>query len=98
MDESLAWRTGSALQVIWIVGIAIFRARQARQKGADYIGAASIRFMAPISLSAIVLLVANIAIWGEAWPYVVGLLALIATGFNAFVRLLMGTSPEPSRD
>ena len=100
MDESLAWRTGSALQVMWIIGIAAFRAKQARRKGADYIGAASIRFMAPITLSAMVLLIANTAIWGEAWPYVVGLLALIATGFNAFVRLLLGTgqASELGRD
>ena len=48
MDESLAWRTGSALQISWIFGIAVFRSRQARRKGADYIAAASPRFTGPI--------------------------------------------------
>ena len=47
--------------------------------------------MAPVMLVALVLLTANVVIWGAAWPYVVGVLALITTGFNAFVRLLLGT-------
>ncbi len=100
LDENVAWRTGSALQVFWIFGISIFRSRQARRKGADYVGSASVRFMAPVMLVALVLLTANIAIWGAAWPYVVGVLALITTGFNAFVRLLLGTrsNGELARD
>jgi hypothetical protein len=91
LDENVAWRTGSALQVLWIFGISIFRSRQARRMGADYVGSASVGFMAPVMLVALVVLTANIAIWGAAWPYVIGVLALITTGFNAFVRLLLGT-------
>jgi fatty acid desaturase len=76
---------------MWIFGISIFRSRQARRKGADYVGAASVRFMVPVMLVALVVLTANIAFLGAAWPYVVGVLALITTGFDAFVKLLLGT-------
>lgn len=56
--------------------------------------------MVPVMLVAFVVLTANIAFLGAAWPYVVGVLALITTGFNAFVKLLLGTrwSGDLARD
>ena len=90
LDDHAAWRIGSGLQVLWLIGITVFRTRQSRRTGAEYFKSA--RFAAPLGLPAMLLLIGNATMWGTSWPYVVGVLFLIAVGFSAFITLLLGVS------
>lgn len=90
LDPELAWRIGSGMQVVWFMGIPVFRFRQARRLGASFAEFFNLGMVVSLVLAIVTLLI-NAAILGAAWPYVVGVLIQLTTAFGMFVRLLLGS-------
>lgn len=95
VEPRSVWRAGSAALALWVVGIAVFRIRQARSQAVsainDVVGWQTAVWMS--SLGALQIL--NLAL-SEPWPYLVGVIGILVNGFVFFLRLLLG--PElPAR-
>jgi hypothetical protein len=97
IDPSLVWRVGSALQVVWTVGILIYRARQVSI--APLAGAAIRpgpgRLILQIAVSS--MLIANAVWFASSSVYVLGVLSGLVVAFMTFVDLLLESwNPVPT--
>lgn len=92
LSLKFTWHAASALLGIGFALVGAVRYRQFRGTGS----AISVQESATFVLVAVVvlLLVANAAALGAAWPYVVAVLANLGIGLGQFVRLLLGFRPD----
>jgi len=84
VPESITWRTGSVLILVWQLVFAAFRTRQFRAIG--------VRTRPPLWLvswvcSIVVLQAANVVL-GVSWLYLLGVFGILGNGFLFFIRLL----------
>jgi hypothetical protein len=93
LDSKIGWRIGSGLQVVWFVGIAIYRQRQAHRAGVNFFDKPGGRWMGPLLVVVIALQFLNVGWLGVFWPYMVGLIQQLAVGFWAIVLLILDTWP-----
>ncbi len=89
LEAEASWRIGSGTQCIWLLGISIYRSRQASIAGASSVVGIG-NFMFPIFITNLLGQLVNTAIVAEAWLYLVGVLFQVTVGFTAFTTLLLG--------
>ena len=90
VPTTISWRLCSGALLVWQVGIAVRRSRQFR------------RFTTPVAIpklmysgviATIVLQTVNLFL-GEPWPYILGVLVVLANGFTFFFVLLFWEAEE----
>ena len=93
LSAPVCWRLGSAAQVVWFVGIFVYRRRQALQAGAS-----DPAKLAPIWLVFIVVVgagqVVNAVYAALSWVYIVGVVFQLVLAFSAFTALLLDSRRE----
>ncbi len=85
-DETI-WRVGSFLMLSVAVFMAIYRYRQTIKIGSEFNLPLPMRIVALFMLA---ILLANVVLLETAWPYLVGVLVLLANAFVVFLVLLLG--------
>ena len=88
LDPVLFWKIGSGAQFAWLLGIVLYRKKEADKTGA------SLKMFYPwvnfiLYLPVLVLLLLNMAVLGAPWPYVIGVCLSLFTAVRTFVRLLL---------
>ncbi len=94
LSPTLAWRIGSAVQALWLLGIMGYRLKQASLMGASE--AVRGRGNIVLILSVVVLCsqIINAAFLGLSWIYIVGVVFQLVVGFSIFATLLLGSSRD----
>ena len=95
IDAGLGWKISGLLLTAWIVLASAFRVRQSRAESVPMPIPRGVLALAGI---AVVLQLYNLTGEGLAWPYLVGIVALLANGFSMFLLLLLGAQEEESGD
>jgi hypothetical protein len=88
-DPGLIWRIGTGMQAAWLVGIPIYRRRQAARVGATI--DAPLPIFVGLYVPTVALLLFNTAVLGASWPYVAGVAMQLFVAFTTFVGLLLGS-------
>ena len=94
VPRSTIWRIGSALLLVWQVGIFGHRTRQFR---ASALPAPVPRFVAAGAVFIVLLQALNLKLC-TSWPYLLGVFGMLVSGFSFFMVLLLGTHEEVRRD
>lgn len=89
--EHLVWKTGSVAIFCWIVGAVWFRARQSRKHG---VRQQIPKYILVFGSIALVLQIYNIAVLGEAWPYLFGITIILVNGFSVFLILVLAPTDD----
>ncbi len=92
LDRESTWRVGSAGLSAWFLIMPYVRYRQSRRMGTHYPIARGLLVVLPVIL---VLQIAN-TFYGVGWPYLVGILGILANGFLTFLALLFSKGEERS--
>ncbi|MEZ5558624.1 MAG: hypothetical protein R3E86_08805 [Pseudomonadales bacterium] len=85
------WSICGVLLVGWFVFATAFRVAQSRAAAVDL---PIPRPMLAFAVVASLLQIYNLFGGGSAWPYMIGVLALIANGFSMFLLLLLGPGTD----
>jgi len=76
------------LQLLWLIGISIYRIRQALVVGASS-AVEMMGVLAALLIVSFALQFANVAVYSNAWIYVIGVVFQLAVGFMVFATLLL---------
>lgn len=85
MGDASVWRACSAIFLVYIVGVGVYRWRQigtARRASPAVVAGGS------LFLAAVLLQLPNILVWGAAGPYLVLIVAYVLYAFSIFVALV----------
>ena len=91
IDQTLCWKSGSGALIAWTFGIAIYRYTQLKKVGVSATDMWSSRSISLLGVVTILLQILNVAVYGEAWLYLIGVLFHLTVAFGAFVRLLLAS-------
>ena len=89
-SESLTWKISGVFLAAWFVLASAYRIVQSR---AESVPLPIPRGVVLLAAVATLLLIYNLG-EGRAWPYLVGIVALLANGFSMFLLLLLGSREE----
>ena len=92
LDREAVWRVGSGCLTAWFIVLPYVRYRQSRDLGVEYPVARGIVMLLPLLL---ILEISN-TFYGAGWPYLVGILGILANGFATFLALLFSNSENDS--
>jgi hypothetical protein len=95
IDPGLGWKISGLLLTAWIVLASGFRVAQSR---AETVPMPIPRGVMVFAAVAVFLQLYNLTGEGRAWPYLVGVVALLANGFSMFLLLLLGSQDDESGD
>ena len=93
VEPPTLWRIGSATVLVWVLGIGVFRIRQARSHEVSALRDLAGWPTTVVSFLVTALQVLNLVL-AVPWPYLVGVIGILANGFIFFLRLLL--SPRAS--
>jgi hypothetical protein len=91
IDQTLCWKSASGALIAWTFGVAIYRYRQLKKVGVSAPEMWSSRSISLLGVVTILLQILNVAAYGEAWMYLIGVLFQLAVAFGTFVRLLLAS-------
>lgn len=90
IPPSVVWPLSSGILMVWQTGITIHRVRQLRATGSPF---PIPRLLFVWVTAALVLQVMNLFL-AKSWPYLLGVLAVLANAFTFFLVLLFGESGD----
>ena len=86
LSTSEVWKVSSAALACWIVGAIYFRMRQSKAFGIAMQIPIHVRLVGIISVA---FQLYNLAIAGQAWPYLFGIMTILMNGFSVFLILVL---------
>jgi hypothetical protein len=91
IDQTLCWKSASGAVIVWSFGVAIYRYTQLKKIGLSTTDVWWSRSISLFGVVTMLLQILNVAVYGEAWLYLIGVLFQLTVAFGAFVRLLLAS-------
>lgn len=85
------WKISSGALACWIAGALYFRLRQSKAIGIPMQIPVHVR---ALGIPSVFLQIYNIAVLGQAWPFLFGLMAILMNGFSVFLILVLNPVEE----
>jgi len=91
LGESAIWKISSGALICWIVGASAFRVSQSRKYDVAMPIPGYIRVLGGFAIG---FQIYNIVGTGQSWPYLLGIMAVLANGFTVFLVLVLSPVNE----